>query len=271
MSSSPQATIEIKVDAATGEYDWAGKEEGLCYCGATTDEHERAFMNYYIFGNMSKILFPEGATSEGDMYADHYPLFLDYMSTSEFVDPVRQKYFEKELRRWQESGERFRKSIEDWPKAVERARRERHASCVRRSKFRVLAAGLLTRAANGTHRHSFYETIKDLRCRGCGAHFSDIHDLGPTREGPSGLRVGGRRIGRGTYHAHECCIRCGAMPQPFWVSKGTRRLRAWGQVIVESLRWARTQAARPVPLTIFSVTASAVLSNLDRAGSWWPF
>ena len=264
MRDSPAATVEVKVGAATGEFDLAGKEEGLCYCGATTDEHEQAFMDFYLFGHMSETLFPEGATSPTGMYADHYPVFLAYMSTSEFVDPGDRAYFEKQLllRRRQDEG--FRRSLPELFEAARRAQQERYASCAPRSQTCVQIGRVVGRVLNGPHRHSFYLAAGGLHCGACGSTVRDTHDLGSTRileSAPSW--AGSRQFSRRIY-LDEHCIRCGAIPQPFWVSKGEQKLRAWGQTATGYIArtWARATSRG---VLAFIAIASAIWS----VASWW--
>ena len=276
----PRKPTIIRINASTGEQDWDGKEEGLCYCGATFDEHEAAFMNYYLFRDRDSILFPEGSTSQRDMYADHYFMLLDYLAESPFVQDVHREYFAKQRdlheQRSSESQDLFSSLFEK----RDLRRTERYASCAPRSGRHVMARQILHRVLNGPHAHRFYRTIGGLRCAGCGAEMEDTHDLGDEDDMVyAHILSFGSRPYQTKVFPHGCCARCGRIPDPFWVSRGRRRLRSLRLAWFRFSEWCRAHGQRPLVMGIILMLIGAVLgavlstmlASRYQTGQWWPF
>lgn len=215
-------------------------------------------MNYYLFGERTAPLFPEDQSSFGDIDVAHYSFMLDYLSTSEFVLEEHRQYFKKELL---VQGRTARKSREDLPKALEarrQAQQERYATCLPGTPSRWMPyARILVTLLNGTHGHEFLRPfVGGLTCRKCGSRFSDTHDLGEAQD-------------LGEAYTGNSCRRCGAVPTPFWVSRGKRRLSRWYGAGVRSLTWSWTQVRKEVPWSLLMLLLGGVVSN--RITSWWPF
>lgn len=262
-------------DTSTGGGYWDGKDQGLCFCGASADEHERAFMHFYLFGDKPDPIFTEGATSLDDIEVSHYYLLLEYLSSSDFVYEGHQRYFEKELARERERRASFRNSARNPFESLEQEWQEQYASCIPRSKSQVRFSGFLGRVLNGTHNHQFVRTMGGpFRCDRCGSRFSNVHDLGEEiSAGSHSIRLKmervtfpQRRIPR-RIREHSFCLRCGSIPMPFWVSRGRKRFRAG----VRGFKWCWAQVRKPVPWSLFMVLLGVILSNTDRVASWWPF
>lgn len=243
-------------------------------------------MHFYLFGDKPDSIFSEDATSIDDIEVVHYGLLLEYLSESDFVYEGHRRYFAKELVRYRDSQEKFREFLSRDPfESFKRAQEQRYASCTPGSSSRVRYARLLGRILNGTHIHDFSRTMSgDFYCQTCGVRVSGTHDLGDELElgfysisievEKDRRRLRDRRVPRLAY-LHNSCDRCGALPMPFWVSKGRSRLVAWSRVVVRSSKWCWAQVRKPVVLAtlsaILSALLSAVLTNLDRVGIWWPF
>ncbi|MDE2932283.1 MAG: hypothetical protein OXS47_00265 [Chloroflexota bacterium] len=258
----------ITVNAETGEQTWEGKDQGLCFCGRTREEHEDAFMAFYLFGDTANDLFSEGATSLSGIYSDHYAMALKYLSTSEFVLFEHRKYFAKQLASWMESSDEFSESLSRSFEVARLARQRAYASCPPRSRLRVWLGHVGGRVLNGTHRHAFYEAALDQRCRGCGAGFPYVHDLGREEDMTAAavLKLGGRSWRRPVYPL-DYCARCGSIPQPFWVSRGTRRLTTLFRTLNRGLGWSWVHLRKPNAVTITAFLLGAVLTTVG----WWLF
>ena len=241
------------------------QEPDLCFCGASPDEHERAFMHYYLFGDKPDTIFEDGAKSLGDIEVSHYYLLLDYLSKSEFVYEGHRRYFAKEFLRAHELHAQVSSKLQvDLFDALERKWADEHASCTPRSqswlRFGAIFATLV-RVSNGTHIHRFRRTMGgSLYCSICGSRFSGHHDLGELVVRGS-ISVPRRRFG------HGCCVRCGSLPSPYLVSRARIRLRRWYRTGVRGSMGCWTQVRRPVPWSLLMIALGGVFSNW--IAGWW--
>ncbi len=270
-----EALSATESEVSTGEAYWDGKDEGLCFCGASPEEHERAFMNYYLFGDKPESIFSEGATSLDDIDFSHYFLLLDFLSESDFVYEGHRRYFKRELDRALNRQEKFkslpRKSITE---SLEERFGEVYASCTPRPA-RARYASIIDKVLNGSHRHQFERMMSgDLRCT-CGASLSPSHDLGERviagfysiRGEMGNVKLPASRIPRRAYE-QGFCIRCGAVPMPCWVSRGRIRLGRWHRAAKRALLACWTQLRQPVPWSLLMLALGGVLSNW--IAGWWP-
>ena len=244
-------------DASTGKAQ-GGKDQGLCFCGASPDEHERAFMHYYLFGDTPDTIFVEGGTSLDDIEVNHYYLLLDYLSKSDFVYEGHRRYFEQELLRARVVRDGIRKLPRNLFDAIERQWAHEYASCAPRSQSWLRIPQILIKILNGTHIHKFVRTMGgSLRCYNCGSTLSSDHDLGKPF-------VRGANVIPSREFEHSYCVRCGSPTMPFLVSWARGRLRRWYRKVVQGLKWSWTRVTRPVPL-------SFLMLALGWLAGRWPF